>query len=97
MSLPEFTPDKVLKLQKNNTFCKHILQHIHCSKNDNYFIDATGILHKKVINFNSTFSAVVITQTLIKYLLHASHDLLGHTGATKLYHLPQEPPLLPKA
>ena len=45
-----------------------------------------GILHKKVIDFNSTFLAVVLLQILIKYLLHASHDLLGHAGATKLYH-----------
>ena len=44
------------------------------------------ILHKKVIYFNSTFSAVVIPQILIKYLLHASHDSLGHFGAMKLYH-----------
>ena len=87
MFLPEFTPDKVIKLQKNNTFWKHILQHIHCSKNNYYFIDAMSILHKKVLNFNSTFSAMVIPQILIKYLLHASHDSLGHIGAIKLYHL----------
>ena len=86
MSLLEFTPDKVIKLQKNDTFCKHILQHIHCSKNDNYFIDAMGILHKKVIDFNSTFSAVVIPQILIKCLLLASHDSLVYVWATKLYH-----------
>ena len=75
MSLQELTPDKVMKLQKNDTFCKNIPQHIHCSKNDNSFIDTLCILHKKVINFNSTFSAVVLPQILIKYLLHASHDL----------------------
>ena len=86
MSLPEFTPDKVMKLQRNDTFCEHILQHIHHSNNANYFIDAMGILHEKVINFNSTFSAVVIPQILIKYLLHASYDSLGHIGATKCYH-----------
>ena len=45
-----------------------------------------GILHKKVINFNSTFSAVVIPQIHIKYLLHDSHNSLGYTGATTLYH-----------
>ena len=44
------------------------------------------ILHKKVVDFNSVFSAVVVPQILIKYLLHASHALLGHVGATKLYH-----------
>ena len=86
MSLLEFTPDKVIKLNKNDTFCRHILQHIHCSRNDNYFIDAMGILHKKVTNFNSTFSAVVVPQILIKSLLHASYDSLGHVGAMTLCH-----------
>ena len=86
MSLPELAPDKVIKLQKNDSLCRNILQHIHCNKNDNYFIDATGILHKKVTNFNSTFSAMVKAQSLVKYLLHASHYSLGHIGATELYH-----------
>ena len=35
---------------------------------------------------NRTFSAIGIPQILIKYLLHASHNSLGHIGATKLYH-----------
>ena len=52
---------------------------------NNYLVDATGILHKKVIGFNSTFSALGILQILIKYLLHALHNSLGHVGATKLY------------
>ena len=43
-----------------------------------------GILHKKVIDFNSRFSAVVKPQILIKYLLHTLHNSLGHTGAMKL-------------
>ena len=85
VSLTEFTLDKVVKLQKNDIFCKNILEHIYCSKNDNYFIDAMGILNQKVINFNSTFSAVVVPQILLKYLLHASHNSIGHTEAMKLY------------
>ena len=40
----------------------------------------------KNIYYNSTFSAVVVPQILIKYLLHASHSSLGHTEAIKLYH-----------
>ena len=28
--------------------------------NENYFTDAMGILHKKTIEFNSTFSSLVI-------------------------------------
>ena len=85
MSLPELTPDKVIKLQKNDTICKNILPRIHCSKNNNYFIDAVGILPKKFIKFNSTFSAMGIPQILIKNILHTSHDSLGHVGAMKLY------------
>ena len=84
MSLPELTPDKVTKLQKIDTICKTILQHIDCSKHDNYLTVATGILHNKVIVFNGKFSAIVIPQILIKYLLHASQDSLGHIGATNL-------------
>ena len=74
MSLLEFTPDKVIKLQNIKTFCRNILQHIHCSKGDNYFIDTMGILHKKVININSTFSAVVLPQILTSTycMLHIS-------------------------
>ena len=40
----------------------------------------------KVIDFNGVLSAVVVPQILIKYLLHASHDSLGHVWAMKLYH-----------
>ena len=75
-----------MKLQESDVFCKNILQHISCSKHENYFQDAMDVLHKKVIDFNNVFSAVVVPQILIKYLLHTSHDLLGHVGATKLYH-----------
>ena len=47
MSLLELIPEKVIKLQKNDIFCKIIIQHIACSKYHNYFIDAIGIPHKK--------------------------------------------------
>ena len=86
MSLPELTPDKVIKLQESDVLCRIILQHMDCSKHKDYFQDATGTLHKKVIDFNSVFSAVVVPQILIKYLLHASHDSLGYVGAMKLCH-----------
>ena len=62
------------------------LQHMHGNTNENYFTDAMSILHKEVIDFNSTFSSVIVPGILIKYLLHASHDFLGHVGVTKLSH-----------
>ena len=61
MSLIELTPEKVVQLQQNHTFCKNIFQHIHCNTIENYFTDAMGILHKNVIDLNSTFSSVVIS------------------------------------
>ena len=84
MSLPELTPEKVIKLQKSDAFYKNILQHIDYSKYDNHFKDVMDILHKKIVDFKSVFSAIAIQQILIEYLLHASHDVLGHVGATKL-------------
>ena len=42
-----------------------------------------GIQHKEVNDFNNVFSALVVPQILIKYLLHASHDSLGHVEAMK--------------
>ena len=90
MSLPELTPHRVIKLPKSNVFHKNILQQIACSKYENYFQDAMGILHKKVLDFNTVFSAVllfsVVPQYFIKYLLHTSHDSLEQVGAMKLYH-----------
>ena len=96
ISLPQITPEKIEQLQKNDTFCNNILQQMHCNMNKNYFTDAMGILHKKVIDFNTTFSSVVIPRILIKYLLHASYDSLGHVGATKIIPFPQKALLLPR-
>ena len=86
MSLPELTPYKITLLQQRDTFCNNIITHQHCNPHDKYFTDSMGILHKKVIDCNSTFSSIEVSKVLIKYLLHASHDSLGHVGATKLYH-----------
>ena len=86
MSHPKLTSNKIIQLQKNDTFCNNIITHLHCNAHENYFTDAIGILHKKVIDFNSMFSSVVIPKILIKCLLHTSHHSLYHIGATKLYH-----------
>ena len=83
MFLPEFSPVQVTKLQKNDTYCTNILQHIECSKDDIFFIDGMGIPYKKVIDFNSTISALVVPQILIKYFLQVPHDSLGHIVARK--------------
>ena len=47
MSLLELTPDKMIKLQESDVFCKNILQDISCSKHENYFKYAMDILHKR--------------------------------------------------
>ena len=67
MSLPELTLDKITLLQKYNSFCSKILTCLHCNAHDKYFTYSMGILHEKVINFNSTFSSIVVPKVLIKY------------------------------
>ena len=86
MSLLKLTPEKISQLTKNDTLCNHIITLLQCSSPEDYFTDTMDILHKKVIDFHSTFSSVVIPKILTKYLLHALYDSLGHVGATKLYH-----------
>ena len=84
MSLPKLKPEKIIKLQNNDTFCNNLIHHMHCNINENILHKCHGHLTQKVKDFNSTFSSVVIPKIFIKYLLCASHDYLGHVGATKL-------------
>ena len=96
MSLPELTPDKINLLQQKDTFCNNIITQLHCNPHDKYFTDSMGILNKRVVDFNSTFSSVVVSEVLIKYMLHASHDSLAHVGAIKLYYFTKKALLLPR-
>ena len=41
---------------------------------------------QNVIDFNNVFSALVVTQILIEYLLHTSNDSLWYVQAMKKYH-----------
>ena len=86
MSLPEWALDKIALLQQKDIFYNNILSHLHCNPHGGYFTDSIRILHKKVINFNSTFSSEAVPKVLIKYPLHTLYNSLGHMGATKLYH-----------
>ena len=71
MSLPELTQEKK-QTTKNDTFCNNIIHHMHCNTNEKYFTDAMGILHKKVIDFNSIFLSVVVP----KYSSNTYYTLL---------------------
>ena len=51
----------MIKLQKSGVFCKNILHHKVSSKFENYFQKAMAVLHKKVADFNSVFSACSCT------------------------------------
>ena len=64
-------PRKNNPTTKNNIFCNIIIQHMHCNTSKKYFANTMGILHKKVIDFNSTFSSVVIP----KYSLNTYYML----------------------
>ena len=62
MSMGELTPEKN-QTTTNDILYNHIIHHMHCNTKENYVTNAMGILHKKVIDFNSTFSSVVIPNT----------------------------------
>ena len=94
MSLSELTPEKIIQLQKN----VHILQYhttTHTMQHKQKLLHRChGHLTHKVIDFNSTFSSVVIPKILIKYLLHASHDSLSHVQSHQIIPFPQKTLLL---
>ena len=60
MSLPELTPDKITPLQQKDTLFNNIVTHLHCNPHEKYFTDSVRILHKKVLDLNSTLSSVVV-------------------------------------
>ena len=92
MSLPELTPDKITLLQQRIHSATTFLLTCIVTHMTSIFTDSVGISHQKVLNFNSTFSSKVP----IKYLLHTSHDSLGHVGATNTLLLYKKALLLPR-
>ena len=54
------------------------------SKGD-YSVNLHGILYKKLEKCGKEFSALIVPKTIKKYVLHESHNKVGHNGTAKLY------------
>ena len=52
---------------------------------ESYFINDEKLLHQIVTEDDKIFHPLVLPQTLIKYVLHQVHDMLGHNGTVGTY------------
>ena len=93
MSLPELTTDKITHLQERIQSAKNYSPALQPTwqvfhRHHGSLIQESHWLQQHILICSST-------KILIKYLLHASHDSLGHVGTTecfqfikRLYYLP---------
>ena len=49
------------------------------------FINDDKLLHKVVREDNEIYHMLVVPQTLIKYVLHQAHGILGHNDTAGMY------------
>ena len=77
------------ELQKNDKFCKCILNLLKAKKlhnKDPYFIEE-DILKRCVEDNKQRFKVIVLPQTLIGPALQLPHEGLGHNGTPRTYTL----------
>ena len=79
--------DMLIKLQKEDAFCQHIMQQIekgNIKEGQLYKIE-----HKQLKRFvtdgNDTYETIVILRSLIPQVLHMVHNKLGHNGTHRTY------------
>ena len=82
MSLSELMPDKVIKLQKSDVFCKNVLQHIAnlaiANKN-------SKLLHPSHLQRSSSF-----TIWLLNNILHVSFTVTSPSSWITVSHHPED-------
>ena len=74
--------NKLAELQKEDKFCKNILNMLVSGKLHNknlYYID-DGILKRYIDDNKQRFEVVVLPQTLTEPVLQLAHEGLGHNG-----------------
>ena len=73
--------DKIMELQPNDKFCKHIINMLKCGKlhaNNPCYIEKNVL--KRYIEDKQRFEVVVLPQTLTGPDLQLAHEGLGHNG-----------------
>ena len=81
--------DKLIELQKEDKFCKNILNMLASNKLQNknpYYIE-NGILKRYIDDNKQRFEVIVLPQTLTQPALQLAHEGLGHNGIPQTYAL----------
>ena len=80
---------KLIELQKEDKFCKNILNMLASNKPQNknpYFVES-GILKRFIDDNKQRFEVIVLPQTLTQPTLQLAHEGLGHNGIPQTYAL----------
>ena len=74
--------DKLIELQKEDKFCKNILNMLTSNKlhNKNLYYIEDGVLKRYIDDNKQRFGVVVLPQTLTEPALQLAHEGLGHNG-----------------
>ena len=77
--------NKLLELQQNYKFCKHIISMLKCGKLHTYnpYYIEENVLKTYIEDNKQRFKVVVLPQTLTGPALQLAHDGLGHNGISR--------------
>ena len=81
--------NKLIELQKEDQFCKNILNILASNKlhdRNPYYIE-NGILKRYIDDNKQRFEVIVLPQTLTEPALQLAHEGLGHNGIPQTYAL----------
>ena len=81
--------NKLIELQKEDKFCKNILNMLASNKlqNKNPYYIKSGILKRYIDDNKQRFEVIVLPQTLTQPALQLVHEGLGHNGIPQTYTL----------
>ena len=81
--------NKLIELQKEDKFCKNILNMLASNKlhNKNPYYIENGILKRYIDDNKQRFEVIVLPQTLAQPALQLAHEGLGHNGIPQTYAL----------
>ena len=81
--------NKLIELQKEDKFCKNILNMLANNKlqNKNPYYVESGILKRYIDDNKQRFEVIVLPQNLTQSALQLAHEGLGHNGIPQTYAL----------
>ena len=81
--------NKLIELQKEDKFCKNILNILENNKlhNKNPYYIENGILKRYIDDNKQRFEVIILPQTLTQPVLQLAYEGLGHNGIPQTYAL----------